>query len=106
MSACTMCEQAPAETTWGLPVCQPCADWLNRLHGDLEREEAAEPTLAEAGRAVEQLWSVAWGSGVAKSVVERVRGGDSVRVVARDFGLGVWQVDRILRVAREAEARS
>lgn len=38
---CAMCEGAPATTTWGLPVCQDCADGLTWLDGELAREEAA-----------------------------------------------------------------
>lgn len=33
---CSMCEQAWATTTWGFPVCQPCSDWLDRLHAELQ----------------------------------------------------------------------
>lgn len=51
---CTMCEEAPATTTRGFPVCQPCADWLTVLNADLTQMEAEDPALAEAGRRVDE----------------------------------------------------
>jgi hypothetical protein len=35
---CTMCEEAPATTSWGFPVCQPCADWLTFLDAELRKD--------------------------------------------------------------------
>lgn len=57
---CTMCEEAPATTNWGLPVCQECADMLTRLDGNLKEMEADDPELAELGRRAEaecEKWS-------------------------------------------------
>lgn len=54
---CTMCEQEPATTTWGLPVCQPCADGLDETQQMLAEEEAADPHLAELGQRVEDLFA-------------------------------------------------
>jgi hypothetical protein len=54
LGVCTMCEQAPATTTWFAPVCQPCADMLGSLDADLKEMEAADPALAEMGRRVEE----------------------------------------------------
>jgi hypothetical protein len=56
LDLCSMCEQAPATTTWGFTVCQPCADWLSTLDGDVKAMEAADPELAEAGRQVEDAF--------------------------------------------------
>lgn len=53
---CTMCEQAHATTTWGFPVCQPCADWLLSTDAELKQMEADDPDLAEAGREVEEAF--------------------------------------------------
>lgn len=50
---CTMCDEAPATTTWGWPVCQPCADWLRVLHAELQEMEANDPALAESRRRVD-----------------------------------------------------
>ncbi len=57
MSLCSMCERAPATTTWGLPVCQPCADALDQTQADLKQMEAEDPHLAELGRRVEDSFS-------------------------------------------------
>lgn len=54
---CTMCEEQPATTTWGFPVCQDCADMLTALNGELKEMEAADPELAEAGRRVEESFA-------------------------------------------------
>lgn len=35
---CTMCEEAPATTTYGFPVCQECRDWLIYLDGELKKD--------------------------------------------------------------------
>jgi hypothetical protein len=51
-----MCEDAPATTTWGFPVCQDCHDDLVETQAMLERLEAEDPALAEAGRKVEAAW--------------------------------------------------
>lgn len=51
---CSMCEAEPATTTWGLPVCQSCADALTSLQGDLAEMHAADPHLAELARRVEE----------------------------------------------------
>lgn len=41
-SLCSMCQELPATTTWGLPVCQPCADWLAWLDDELKQLEKCE----------------------------------------------------------------
>jgi hypothetical protein len=41
MALCSMCEDAPATTTWGFPVCLPCAAWLDGLDVALRDEEQA-----------------------------------------------------------------
>ena len=51
---CTLCESAPATTTWGFPVCQPCADALSETQAELKQMEADDPHLAELGRRVEE----------------------------------------------------
>lgn len=53
LGICTMCEEAPATTTWGFPVCQPCADGLDATQSDLKEMEAEDPHLAALGRRVE-----------------------------------------------------
>jgi hypothetical protein len=53
LGVCTMCEEAPATTTWGFPVCQDCADGLDVLHTELQQMEAADPELAAAGERAE-----------------------------------------------------
>lgn len=70
-----MCDEAPAVTTWGAPVCQPCADTLNGLHGELQAMEAADPELAEAGRKVEEAAKALFEAGQrrAKERAEKVR---------------------------------
>lgn len=45
---CTMCEEAPATTTYGAPVCQLCREWLVGLNGDLDAMEKADPALRKA----------------------------------------------------------
>jgi hypothetical protein len=57
MGTCTMCEEAPATTTWGFPVCQPCADALSMLDEDLKKMEAGDPALKVAGERVEAAWA-------------------------------------------------
>lgn len=56
LGTCTMCEQAPATTHYGFPVCQPCCDGLIALDADLKQMEAQDPELARLGRAVEESW--------------------------------------------------
>ena len=57
LGLCTMCEQAPATTRWGFPVCQHCFDGLVETQADLEAMEADDPALAEAGRRVEESFA-------------------------------------------------
>lgn len=48
---CTLCEDRPATTSWGLPVCDECKAFLGRLDVDLKAMEDADPELAAiAGR--------------------------------------------------------
>lgn len=54
LGTCTMCEDAPATTTWGFPVCQPCADMLTMLDADLKKMEDGDPALKVAGERVEE----------------------------------------------------
>lgn len=54
---CTMCESAPAETTWGFPVCSDCASDLTELQGELEAMERDDPALAAQGRRVEESFA-------------------------------------------------
>lgn len=42
---CEMCEWSPATTTWGFPVCQPCAEWLILLDDELRSMEDEDPQL-------------------------------------------------------------
>lgn len=51
---CSMCESSPATTTWGLPVCQDCADGLDSLQGELRAMEEADPELARLGERAEE----------------------------------------------------
>lgn len=51
---CAMCEERPATTVYGLPVCDECQAMLNTLDGDLKEMEAADPELAELGRRIEE----------------------------------------------------
>lgn len=60
---CTMCEEAPATTTWGFPVCQPCADFLAMLDDDLKRMEAGDSALKVAGERVEAAFDALRGVG-------------------------------------------
>lgn len=53
---CTMCGRAPATTTYGYPVCQPCHDWLVDIDGHLAEMEAIFPDLADAARKVDEEW--------------------------------------------------
>lgn len=47
---CTMCEEEPATTRYGLPVCQSCHDWLtNTVAPALADMEAACPDCAGQG---------------------------------------------------------
>lgn len=55
--ACSMCQERPATTTWGFPVCQQCADFLTRLDGELRAEfgdPAPERYIDRARRAIAQ----------------------------------------------------
>ena len=53
---CSMCQDREATTTWGLPVCQPCADFLTRLDAQLKAEfpEPTERYIDRARRAIRQ----------------------------------------------------
>lgn len=53
LGTCTMCDERPATTTYGAPVCQPCHAGLVGLDVDLKRMEADDPHLAELGRRVD-----------------------------------------------------
>lgn len=53
---CTLCGKAPATTTYGYPVCQPCHDWLVDIDGHLAEMEADDPVLRELGKQIEQAW--------------------------------------------------
>lgn len=64
---CSFCEEAPATTTWGLPVCQPCEDFLRGLNDDLTAMEADDPDLAVKGRAVEEAAQRLFASGQARA---------------------------------------
>jgi hypothetical protein len=50
------CEDAPATTRWGFPVCQDCYDDLVDLDGVLKTMEADDPELKAAGERVEESW--------------------------------------------------
>jgi hypothetical protein len=43
---CSLCEQDPATTSYGFPVCAACRAFLERLDVDLKAMEAADPELA------------------------------------------------------------
>lgn len=43
---CTLCEERPATTSWGLPVCDECHGFLGRLDVELKAMEDADPELA------------------------------------------------------------
>jgi hypothetical protein len=54
-----MCEDAPATTTWGFPVCGACAEWLTQLDADLRAEFGTyevpvERYIDRAARAIRQ----------------------------------------------------
>lgn len=72
---CTMCNESEATTTYGFPVCQPCADWLVSLQGDLQAMEADDPDLAAKGRAVEEAAQRLFVSGQARARNRAARNG-------------------------------
>jgi hypothetical protein len=51
---CTLCEQAPATTVWGFPVCQSCATGLGSLDVELQVMETFDPELAATGKRIEE----------------------------------------------------
>lgn len=53
---CTMCEEAPATTTWGFPVCASCHVGLSALHADLQQMEAEDPELKRLGEEAEDAF--------------------------------------------------
>lgn len=54
VSLCTMCDEEPATTSFGAPVCEGCREWLVGLQGELAEMEGADPDLARKGRAVDE----------------------------------------------------
>ena len=54
---CANCEEAPATTVWGFPVCEPCKSWLASIDGDLRAMEDSSPELKTLGERVERLWA-------------------------------------------------
>jgi hypothetical protein len=53
---CSMCDDREATTMWGLPVCQPCAAWLEYLDERLRalHPEPPERYIDRARRAIRQ----------------------------------------------------
>lgn len=50
---CSLCGEAEASASWGLPVCDGCASWLQTLDATLAEMEAANPELARLRRRVD-----------------------------------------------------
>lgn len=46
---CSMCGEDEATTVWGVPVCESCAESLDRLDSQLGEMEAGDPGLKAAG---------------------------------------------------------
>ena len=51
---CSMCEEAPATDSYGLPVCENCFDMLTGLEKTLGEMEAKDPKLKRLGERVEE----------------------------------------------------
>lgn len=56
---CSMCNEAVATHSWGLPVCEACHNWLKSIDSELLKIEASDPEVKRLGDQIEEAMTEA-----------------------------------------------